>query len=174
MALLPIILVPDPVLKQKAQPIETITDDIRRQAADMVETMYAAPGIGLAANQINRLNRLIVLDPNYRHNDGSRDALVMINPEIVWESEEISIMEEGCLSIPQQYAEVERPASVRVKYVDLDGTIKEWIGDGLASHCVQHEIDHLNGTLFIDHLSRLKRNIIMRKFSKLSRDKEVL
>lgn len=174
MALLPIIIVPDPVLKQTAQPIEHITDSIRKQAADMIETMYAAPGIGLAANQVNMLNRLIVLDPDYRHNHESRNALVMINPEIVWKSEEISIMEEGCLSIPQQYAEVERPQSVRVKYVDLDGTVKEWIGENLASHCVQHEIDHLNGTLFVDYLSRLKRNIILRKVEKRARDTEVL
>lgn len=174
MALLPIIIVPDPVLKQVAQPISQITDEVRTQAVDMIETMYKAPGIGLAANQVNMLNRLIVLDPDYRHNNESRNALVMINPEIVWKSEEISIMEEGCLSIPQQYAEVERPRSVRVKYVDLDGTVKEWIGEDLASHCVQHEIDHLNGVLFIDYLSRLKRNIILRKVEKRSRDIEVL
>jgi peptide deformylase len=174
MALLPIIIVPDPVLKQVAQPVERITDAVRLQAENMIETMYKAPGIGLAANQVNMLNRVIVLDPDYRSNHESRNALVMINPEIVWKSEEISIMEEGCLSIPQQYAEVERPRSVRVKYLDLDGTHKEWIGEDLASHCVQHEIDHLNGVLFIDYLSRLKRNIIMRKVEKMARDKEVL
>lgn len=174
MALLRIINVPDPVLKQVAQPISQITDEIRRQASDMIETMYAAPGIGLAANQVNMLNRLIVLDPHYREDKESRAALVMVNPEIIWKSDEISVMEEGCLSIPQQYAEVERPASVRVKYVDLDGTQKEWIGEGLASHCVQHEIDHINGVLFIDHLSRLKRNIILRKVEKRARDTEVL
>ena len=174
MALLPIIIVPDPVLKQVAQPVERITDAVRLQAENMLETMYKAPGIGLAANQVNMLNRVIVLDPNYRSNNESRDALVMINPEIVWKSEEISVMEEGCLSIPLQYAEVERPRSVRVKYIDLDGTQKEWIGEDLASHCVQHEIDHLNGVLFIDYLSRLKRNIIMRKVERRARDTEVL
>lgn len=174
MSLLPIIIVPDPVLKQRATEIESITDAVRAQAQNMIETMYAAPGIGLAANQVNMLNRLIVLDPDYRHNNDSRSALVMLNPEIVWQSEEFSVMEEGCLSIPQQFAEVERPASVRVRYVDLMGDQKEWIGEGLASHCVQHEIDHLNGVLFIDYLSRLKRNMILRKVEKAARDKELL
>ncbi len=174
MSLLPIILVPDPALKQRANEIENITDDVRAQAQSMIETMYDAPGIGLAANQVGMLNRLIVLDPDYRHNNESRAALVMLNPEIVWKSEEFSVMEEGCLSIPNQFAEVERPASVRVSFVDLTGEKKEWVGEGLASHCVQHEIDHLNGVLFVDHLSRLKRNIIMRKAVKNSRDKEPL
>ena len=174
MSLLPIIIVPDPVLKQTAQPIEHITSEIRKQAEDMIETMYAAPGIGLAANQVAKLNRLIVMDPDYRHNNNSRNALVMINPEVVWQSEEISVMEEGCLSIPQQFAEVERPASVRVQYISLDGEKREWIGEDLASHCVQHEIDHLNGVLFIDYLSRLRRNMILRKLEKHMKDKEVL
>ena len=174
MSLLPIIIVPDPVLKQRATEIESITDAVRAQATNMIETMYDAPGIGLAANQVNMLNRLIVLDPDYRHNNDSRSALVMINPEIVWQSEEFSVMEEGCLSIPQQFAEVERPASVRVRYVDLQGDQKEWIGEGLASHCVQHEIDHLNGVLFVDYLSRLKRNMILRKVEKAARDQEIL
>lgn len=174
MALLPIIVLPDPVLKQVASPVDTVSDEIRRQAADMIETMYKAPGIGLAANQVNRLNRVIVLDPAFRSDHDSRNAIAMVNPEIVWSSEERSVMEEGCLSIPNHYAEVERPRSVRVTYLDLDGTRKEWIGEDLASHCVQHEIDHLNGVLFIDHLSRLKRNIIMRKIEKRARDTEVM
>lgn len=170
----PIVIVPDPVLKQKAQLVENITDDIRRQAEDMVETMYAAPGIGLAANQIGLLNRVIVLDPYYRDNQASRSAVIMLNPEIVWKSGEMSCLEEGCLSIPRQYAEVERPLSVRVSYIDLKGERQEWVGEGLASHCVQHEIDHLNGVLFIDYLSRLKRNIILRKVEKDTRAREVL
>lgn len=174
MTTLPIIIIPDPVLKQVATPIETITDEVRKQADAMIETMYEAPGIGLAANQVGKLNRLIVLDPEYRHNNASRAALVMINPEIVWAAEEPSVMEEGCLSIPRQYAEIQRPASVRVSYVGLDGEKKEWIGEGLASHCVQHEIDHLNGILFIDYLSRLRRNMIVRKVEKHVRDKEIL
>lgn len=174
MAKLPIIIVPDPVLKQVAQPVNAITEDIRRQSADMIETMYAAPGIGLAANQVAMLNRVIVLDPDYRKDHNSRAAIVMINPEIVWKSEQMSVMEEGCLSIPQQYAEVERPASVRVSYIDLSGERCEWIGEDLASHCVQHEIDHLNGVLFIDYLSRLKRSMILRKVEKRSKEIEAL
>lgn len=174
MAKLPIIIVPDPVLKQVAHPIEHITDSVRKQAADMIETMYDAPGIGLAANQVNRLNRMIVMDPEFRRDEHSRNAIVMLNPEIIWKSEEYSVMEEGCLSIPQQFAEVERPAEVRVRYIDLDGQTREWVGDDLASHCVQHEIDHLNGVLFIDYLSRLKRSMILKKVSKLSREDEIL
>ena len=122
MSLRNIIVVPDPLLKQIAQPIETITEDVKKQALDMVETMYDAPGIGLAANQIGCLNRIFVMDTNYRKEESSRKPIIMINPEIVWKSEEISVMEEGCLSIPQQYAEVERPKSVRVKYIDIDTT----------------------------------------------------
>jgi peptide deformylase len=174
MSTLPIIIVPDPVLKQIAQPIETVTEEIRRQAADMAETMYEAPGIGLAANQVNRLNRLIVMDTTYRKDKSSRNVIAMINPEVVWKSEEISAMEEGCLSIPHQFAEVERPAAVRVKYVSLEGQIEERLCEGLESHCVQHEIDHLNGILFIDYLSRLKRTMILRKIEKLKKDGEIL
>ena len=166
MPTLPIILLPDPVLKQVAQPIENITDDIRTLAANMAETMYEAPGIGLAANQVNSLYRLFVMDVDYRKDENSRNVVTMINPEIVWKSEEMSVMEEGCLSIPQQFADVERPKSVRVKYVDLQGEVRELIAEDLASHCVQHELDHLNGTLFIDYLSRLKRNMLLKKFDK--------
>lgn len=174
MSLLPIIIVPDPVLKEVAQPIENITEAIQKQAADMIETMYDAPGIGLAANQVGMLNRMFVMDVNYRKNDNSRDAIVLINPEIIWRSEEMSVMEEGCLSIPQQYAEVERPKTVRVKYIDLKGQVQEMEGSDLTSHCLQHELDHLNGTLFIDYLSRLKRNMILRKVDKMVRDGQIL
>ena len=174
MSLLPIIIVPDPVLKEVAQPIENITDAIKKQAADMIETMYDAPGIGLAANQVGKLNRIFVMDVNYRKNDQSRDATVLINPEIIWRSEEMSVMEEGCLSIPQQYAEVERPKTVRVKYIDLAGQVQEMEGSDLTSHCLQHELDHLNGTLFIDYLSRLKRNMILRKVDKMVKDGQIL
>lgn len=174
MSRLPIIIVPDPVLKEVAQPIENITEAIQKQAADMIETMYDAPGIGLAANQVGMLNRLFVMDVNYRKNDQSRDAVVLINPEIIWRSEEMSVMEEGCLSIPQQYAEVERPKTVRVKYIDLKGQVQEMEGSDLTSHCLQHELDHLNGTLFIDYLSRLKRNMILRKVDKMVKDGQIL
>lgn len=170
MSLLPIIFVPDPVLKQVATPIESITDAIKKQAYDMIETMYAAPGIGLAANQVNCLNRIIVMDPDFRNNKkragDTNNALVMINPEIIWRSEQMSQMEEGCLSIPQQYAEVERPFSVRVRYQNLKGETLEYVAEDLASHCVQHEIDHINGILFVDYLSRLKRNLMIRRVEK--------
>ncbi len=174
MSLLHIVTVPDPVLKQTAHSIENISAQIKQQAADMIETMYEAPGIGLAANQVGILNRMFVMDTNYRKEKSSRNPIVMINPEIVWKSEEISIMEEGCLSIPQQYAEVERPKSVRVKYIDLNGETVEFIGEDLASHCIQHELDHLNGILFIDYLSRLKRNMILRKVEKMKKDGIIL
>ncbi|MDY0029580.1 MAG: peptide deformylase [Pseudobdellovibrionaceae bacterium] len=175
MSLRPIIIVPDPVLKQVAQPIENITSEVKKQVEDMLDTMYDAPGIGLAANQVGCLNRIFVMDTAYRKNEEkTRKPIVMINPEIVWRSEEISVMEEGCLSIPQQYAEVERPKSVRVKYVDLSGEIKEHIGEDLESHCIQHELDHLNGVLFIDYLSRLKRNMILRKVEKMKKDGIIL
>jgi peptide deformylase len=178
MSLLPIIFVPDPVLKTVATPIETINEAIKQQAYDMIETMYAAPGIGLAANQVNKLNRLIVMDPEFRKDkkrSHSKDnALIMINPEIVWKSENLSVMEEGCLSIPQQYAEVERPYSVRVSYLDLDGNRLEYVAEELASHCVQHEIDHINGVLFVDYLSRLKRNMMIRRVTKAQQQSEIL
>lgn len=174
MSLLPIIIVPDPVLKQVAKPVDHITAEIKQQAADMLETMYDAPGIGLAANQVGRLNRLFVMDTTYRKEAATRNPLVMINPEIVWKSEEISVMEEGCLSIPHQFAEVERPRSVRVQYIDLNGQKVEYLGEDLESHCIQHELDHLNGVLFIDYLSRIKRTMILRKVEKLKKDGVIL
>ena len=174
MSLLPIITVPNPVLKEIARPIETISAAIKQQAADMIETMYEAPGIGLAANQVGQLNRMFVMDVHYRKEPATRNPIVMMNPEIVWRSEELSVMEEGCLSIPQQYAEVERPRTVRVTYIDLDGQLQEMEGSDLTSHCIQHELDHLNGVLFIDYLSRLKRNMILRKIDKMRKDGHIL
>ena len=174
MSLLPIITIPHPVLKEVAKPVDTISDAVRQQAQDMLDTMYDAPGVGLAANQVGLLNRVFVMDTEYRKEPSTRNPIVMINPEIIWRSEEMSVMEEGCLSIPQQYAEVERPRSVRVKYIDLNGQINEWVGEDLASHCAQHELDHLNGVLFIDYLSRLKRNMIVKKVDKLRIDGEIL
>lgn len=175
MSLLPIITVPDPVLKEIARPIETISDAIKQQAADMIETMYDAPGVGLAANQVGKLNRMFVMDTNYRKEPETRNPVVMINPEIIWKSEELSIYEEGCLSIPQQFAEVERPKIIRVRFVDLAGQFQEIEStDDLHSHCIQHELDHLNGILFVDYLSRLKRNMILRKVDKLRKDGEIL
>jgi peptide deformylase len=164
-----IIIVPDPVLKQEAQPIDNVTADIQKQMDRMLQTMYDAPGIGLAANQVGLLNRVLVMDLADSKKGEDAAPICMANPEIIWESEEMSAMEEGCLSIPGQLGEVERPAQVRVKYIDYDGKQAELEASGLLSHCVQHEIDHLNGTLFIDYLSSLKRNMILKKVSKLKK-----
>lgn len=161
-----IIIVPEPVLKQVAQPVETITAEIQKQMDRMLSTMYDAPGIGIAANQVGLLNRVLVMDIADVKNGEKKTPICMANPEIIFESEEMSVMEEGCLSIPAQYGEVERPATVRVKYVDYDGKEAELEASGLLSHCVQHEIDHLNGVLFIDYLSSLKRNMIIKKVEK--------
>ena len=162
-----IIKLPDPVLKQVAKEISKVDDEVRAQMDRMLETMYKAPGIGLAANQVGMLNRVIVMDIAQREDDtATRKPIVMANPEIIWRSEEPSIWEEGCLSIPGQYAEVERPLEVRVKYLDYDGKQQEKLFESLGSHCVQHEIDHLNGVLFIDHISTLKRNMILKRYKK--------
>lgn len=169
-----IIKVPDPVLKQVAQEVGTIDDALRAQVDRMFKTMYEAPGIGLAANQVGLLNRVFVMDVGQREDPDAKSPIAMINPEIIWESEEPSFWEEGCLSIPGQFAEVERPLEVRVKYLDLSGKVQEGLFSGLASHCVQHELDHLNGVLFIDHISTLKRNMILKRMKKLQKEKETL
>jgi len=167
MALLPIIHVPQDVLRQTAQPVTEVTPQTRQLLDDMVETMYDAPGIGLAANQIGSLERLIVMDCG---SDDAPELWQMINPEIIWESEETSKLEEGCLSIPGHNAEVIRPAIVKARYLDMDGKMQEMEADGLLAACIQHEIDHLNGVLFIDHLSRLKKNMIWRRILKSARN----
>lgn len=169
-----IITVPDPVLKTVAQPVARVDDAVRRQFDDMLQTMYDAPGIGLAANQVNMLNRVLVMDVAEREGGEGRQPIFMANPEIIWKSGEISVMEEGCLSIPGQFAEVERPMGVRVRYLDYNNAEQELLAEGLLSHCVQHEIDHLNGVLFIDYLSSLKRGMILRKVAKLMKDRESL
>ena len=163
-----IITVPDPVLKTEAQPVARVDHAIRKQMDDMLAAMYDANGIGLAANQVGLLNRVLVMDLAKRE-EGPSDPIFMVNPEIIHESEAISAMEEGCLSIPEAYAEVQRPAEVRVRYLDYEGNTQELEASGLLSHCVQHEIDHLNGVLFIDYLSSLKRNMILRRLDKLKR-----
>lgn len=164
-----IITIPDAVLKETATEVNRVDDAIQKQMDKMLATMYDAPGIGLAANQVNLLNRVLVMDLSRSDENEKANPICMANPEIIWESEEMSVMEEGCLSIPKQYAEVERPASVRVKYLDYDGKEAELEASGLLSHCVQHEIDHLNGVLFIDYLSSLKRNMIVRKVEKMKK-----
>ena len=175
MSKLTIYTVPHAVLKEVAQPVNRVDDAIRKQMDDMLETMYAAPGIGLAANQVGMLNRILVMDLEYRENgEGQGNPIFMANPEIIWRDEEISCMEEGCLSIPEQFAEVQRPAKVKVKYLDYHGKEAELDAEGLLSHCVQHEIDHLNGIRFIDHLSNLKRDMMIRRVKKLTKGHEVL
>lgn len=169
-----IIKVPDPVLKAVANPVGTVDDSLRKQLDRMLQTMYDAPGIGLAANQVGMLNRVLVMDIAQREEPETRKPIFMINPEIIWESEEPSVWEEGCLSIPGQFADVQRPLEVRVRYLDYHGKQQEDTFEGLGSHCVQHEIDHLNGVLFIDHLSSLKRNMILKKVKKQMKESEAL
>jgi peptide deformylase len=173
MAFLPIYETPDPVLRQISTPVETIDDDLQRLIDDMFDTMYAAPGIGLAAVQVGAPKRLLVIDlqePEEEDGEPVRDPRVFINPEILETSETTRPYQEGCLSVPDQYAEVLRPDRVRARWQERDGSRRdEWI-DGLLAVCLQHEIDHLNGVLFIDYLSRLKRDMIMRKLVKARRE----
>ena len=170
MALRPILLHPDPRLKKTCEPVSDISAEMARLADDMLETMYDAPGIGLAAPQVGVLSRLIVLDCN-KSEEGTPRPLVMFNPEILAASEERSTYEEGCLSIPDQFADITRPAEVDVRWIDRDGTERQETMTGLWATCVQHEIDHLDGKLFIDYLTALKRQLITRKMQKLKRER---
>jgi peptide deformylase len=165
-----ILIHPDPRLKKVCAPVPDLSDELRRLADDMLETMYDAPGIGLAAPQIGVLDRLIVLDCVKDEGVPPR-PLVMFNPEIIASSDETSVYEEGCLSIPEQYAEVTRPAEVQVRWIDRDGKEQTEGFDGLWATCVQHEIDHLNGKLFIDYIGPMKRQMITRKMQKLKRER---
>jgi len=170
MTLRPILIHPDPRLKKVAQPVARITPEIETLAADMLATMYEAPGIGLAAPQIGVDLRVFVMDAN-RDPDAERAPLVLINPEITWESDALNVYEEGCLSIPDQFAEVTRPAQIKMSWLGLDGKLHEQEFDELWATCAQHEFDHLNGVLFIDHLSAIKRQMITRKMIKLKRER---
>lgn len=172
MAVLPILTLPDPVLRKKAKPVERIDAELRRLMDDMLATMYDAPGIGLAAPQVGVLRRLIVMDP--AKDEAPKSPLVMVNPEMLERSEEMRTHEEGCLSIPDFTAEIERPARTRVSYIDREGKKREAGLEGIWSTLVQHEIDHLNGVLFIDYLSRLKREMVVRKFAKQKRTEKAL
>ena len=163
----PLVILPDPQLRQVSKPISEITEEIRTLARDMLETMYDAPGIGLAAIQIGVPKRLVVID--LAKADEERKPMVLVNPEITWSSEEKRTYEEGCLSIPEYYEEVERPDRVKFRYRNLDGETVEAEADGVLATCVQHEIDHLNGVLFIDHISKLKRDRVIKKFQKAAR-----
>ena len=159
-----IVIEPDPILRQKSENLEKVDDDLRRLLDDMLETMYSAPGIGLAAVQIGILKRLIVIDISKEKE--KKNPLFLINPEIISKSKNTSIYEEGCLSLPGHFAEIERPAECQVKYIDYDGKKKEIKANGLLSTCIQHELDHLDGILFIDYLSKLKRDMILKKLVK--------
>lgn len=165
MAVLPVLTAPDPRLKATSKPVAKVDDSVRQLMDDMLETMYVSNGIGLAAPQVGVTKRIIVMD--LARQGEPLDPLRMANPEIVWQSEEKVVCEEGCLSVPDQYSEVLRPKAVKVRYLDYQNEIRELEADGYLATCIQHEIDHLNGVLFIDHLSFLKRNIILRKLAKV-------
>jgi peptide deformylase len=167
MALRDILIIPDKILRVVSKPVETVDAQVRALAEDMLETMYDAPGIGLAAIQIGEPLRLVTMD--IAKKDEEREPRVFVNPEITWSSEEMNVHEEGCLSIPEYYEEVERPAKVRFRYLDLDGRLQEAEADGLFATCIQHEIDHLNGVLFIDHISKLKRDRVIKKYTKMAK-----
>jgi peptide deformylase len=170
MALREIILLPDKRLRLKSEPVGKITAEIKKLVEEMFEAMYAAPGIGLAAIQVGVPKRVVTMDLSKK--EGEKEPQVFINPEITWASDEKSVYEEGCLSIPEVHEDVERPAKVRIKYLDLDGKPHEAEADGLFATCIQHEVDHLNGKLFIDHISKLKRDRIVKKFSKAAKRAE--
>jgi peptide deformylase len=167
MALLPILTAPDPRLKVKAKPVAAVDDQIRRLMADMLETMYAAPGIGLAAPQVGVAKRVLVVD--VAREGEPRQAMKIANPEILWRSAELLTTNEGCLSLPEHYADVSRPAKIRLRYLDEQNEIREIDVEGLLATCIQHEMDHLEGVLFVDHISALKRGIILRKLAKAKR-----
>jgi peptide deformylase len=169
MALLPIVEVPDPRLRQISSPVDAVDDGVRTLVADMFETMYDAPGIGLAAIQVGVPLRVLVIDlqePEEEEGEPVKDPRVFINPEILTASEQEVPYTEGCLSVPDQFAEVDRPDRIRARWMELDGKVREEEIEGLLAVCLQHEMDHLNGVLFIDHLSRLKRNMILNKLAK--------
>ncbi|WP_269931116.1 peptide deformylase [Aminobacter sp. HY435] len=169
MTIKPLIILPDPLLREVSKPVERIDDATRRFARDMLDTMYDAPGIGLAAIQVGEPLRMLVID---LAKEGEEPApRIVINPQVLSRSDDSSVYEEGCLSIPDYYAEVERPATVRVKYLDEHGKEHEIEADGLLATCLQHEIDHLDGVLFIDYISKLKRDMVLRKFKKLAKDR---
>jgi len=170
MAKLEIITLPDPRLRLVCEPVETVDDEIRQLMDDMLETMYAAPGIGLAAIQVAVPKRIIVVDVTGEEEEPN--PIQLANPEVVWESEETKVYQEGCLSVPEYYDEVERPAQVRVRYLDRDNKEQEIEADGLLAVCLQHEIDHLDGGLFIDYISKLKRDRVVKKFKKQAKLEE--
>jgi len=164
-----IIIEPDPILRKKCVPLEKVDGYLRKLMNEMLETMYKAPGIGLAAIQIGILKRIVVIDIS---KEEEKKPLFLVNPEIIFTSKKTSTYEEGCLSLPGQYAEIERPAECHVRYIDYNGKQKKLKADGLLSTCIQHEVDHLNGILFIDYLSKLKKTMIIKKLSKQKKSLE--
>lgn len=167
MALLPIITAPDPRLKLKAKPVTKLDDKLRKLMDDMLETMYLAPGIGLAAPQVGVAKRILVVDVA---KEGEKpNPLKIANPELLWQSDELLTVNEGCLSLPEHYADVSRPAEIKLRYLDYQNEIRELHAKGLLATVIQHEMDHLEGVLFVDHISALKRNIILRKLAKAKR-----
>src|SRR5262245_46861280 len=162
-----IITLPDPRLRLVSKPVTAVDDGVRQLVEEMFAAMYAAPGIGLAAIQLGEPRRVVTLDLS--KNEGPKQPHVFINPELVWASDEKAVREEGCLSIPEYYEDVERAAQVKVKYLDLEGSPQEVEANGLMATCLQHEIDHLNGMLFIDHISKLKRDRVIKKFTKAAK-----
>ena len=168
MSLRKIVVEPDPLLRKKSEKLEMVDEETRKLMTDMLETMYAAPGIGLAAVQIGILKRLIVIDIS--KGDEKKKPLFLINPEITFKSKETSIYEEGCLSLPGHFAEIERPSECHVSYVDYFGKNKSLKANGLLATCIQHEVDHLNGVLFVDYLSKLKKDMIIKKLVKQKKE----
>jgi peptide deformylase len=166
----PILTAPDPRLQAVSTDVEKVDSEIRKLVGDMAESMYAADGIGLAAVQIGVPKRVIVIDLDQK--EGKKNPRAFINPKIVWASEEMAVFEEGCLSVPEIWDDVERPARIKAEYLDLDGKKVELEADGMLATCLQHEMDHLNGVLFIDHLSRLKRSMAIKKLTKAKKLKE--
>ena len=170
MTVRPILTAPDPRLQAVSLDVEAVTDEIRQLADDMADSMYAAEGIGLAAIQIGVAKRVLVIDLDQK--EGKKNPIAYINPKIIWASEETAVFEEGCLSVPEIWDDVERPARIKCEYLDRDGKKQTLEADGLLATCLQHEMDHLNGVLFIDHLSRLKKSMAVRKLTKAKKLKE--
>ena len=170
MTIRPILTAPDPRLKAVSEPVEKVDDEIRQLADDLIESMYAADGIGLAAIQVGVPKRMLVMD--IAQAQGKREPMVFINPNIVWASDEMATFEEGCLSVPDIWDDVERPAKIRAEYLDRDGKRHEIEAEGLLATCLQHEMDHLEGVLFLDHLSKLKRSMALKKLQKAKRLKD--
>ncbi len=161
---------PDPILRKKCEPLEKVDEETKKLMDDMLETMYAAPGIGLAAIQVGILKRLVVIDISKE--EEKKKPIFLINPQIIHQSKNTSVYEEGCLSLPGQFAEIERPAECTIKYIDYNGKEKELKSDGLLATCIQHEVDHLNGILFIDYLSKLKKDMIIKNLVKQKKEIE--